>query len=155
MDSSKTVSESKAEMVEVMLPNDANPLGNVLGGKVLHLVDLAAAIAAHRHSRSYVATAGMDHVDFLNPVHIGELLVLKSSVNRWRRRRASFCPSATPMTANAARPRRLPPRARRRPTSSVSCATWAMPGAVARISTACIPRTPTGSLSRRTPAGGW
>ncbi len=78
----KPVRESQAEMVEVVLPNDANALGTILGGKVLHLVDIAAAIAAHRHSRSYVVTAAMDHVDFRHPVHIGELIVLKSSVNR-------------------------------------------------------------------------
>lgn len=78
----KPVRESQVEMVEVVLPNDANPLGNILGGKVLHLVDIAAAIAAHRHSRSYVVTAAMDHVDFRCPIRIGELIVLKSSVNR-------------------------------------------------------------------------
>ncbi len=82
MEDSKTVRASQAEMVEVVLPNDANPLGNILGGKVLHLVDIAAAIAAHRHSRSYVVTAAMDHVDFRHPIKIGDLIVLKSSVNR-------------------------------------------------------------------------
>jgi acyl-CoA hydrolase len=82
MQEGKLVRESQAEMVEVVLPNDANPLGNILGGKVMHLIDIAAAIAAHRHSRSYVVTASMDHVDFLHPVRIGELIVLKSSVNR-------------------------------------------------------------------------
>jgi len=82
MPEAKLVRESQAEMVEVVLPNDANPLGNILGGKVMHLIDIAAAIAAHRHSRSYVVTASMDHVDFLHPVRIGELIVLKSSVNR-------------------------------------------------------------------------
>lgn len=78
----KTVRESQAEVLEVVLPNDANLLGNILGGKVMHLVDIAAAIAAYRHSRSYVVTAAIDHVDFRHPVHIGDLLVLKSSVNR-------------------------------------------------------------------------
>ena len=78
----KPVSESQVEMVEVVLPNDANPLGNILGGKVLHLVDIAAAIAAHRHARSYVVTASMDHVDFRHAVHIGEFIILKASVNR-------------------------------------------------------------------------
>jgi len=82
MPEAKLVRESQAEMVEVVLPNDANPLGNILGGKVMHLIDIAAAIAAHRHSRSYVVTASMDHVDFLHPVRIGELIVLKYSVNR-------------------------------------------------------------------------
>lgn len=78
----RPVRESQTEMVEVVLPNDANPLGNLLGGKVMHLVDIAAAIAAHRHARSYVVTASVDHVDFRHPVHIGDLIILKSSVNR-------------------------------------------------------------------------
>ncbi len=69
-------------MAEVTLPNDANPLGNLLGGRLMHLIDIAGAMAAHRHSRSYVVTASMDHIDFLHPVHIGDLLILRSSVNR-------------------------------------------------------------------------
>ena len=69
-------------MAEVVLPNDANPLGNLLGGRLLHHIDIAGAMAAHRHSRSYVVTASMDHIDFLSPVHIGDLLILRSSVNR-------------------------------------------------------------------------
>ena len=78
----RTVRESQSEMAEVVLPNDANPLGNLLGGRLMHLIDIAGALAAHRHSRSYVVTASMDHIDFLSPVHIGDLLILKSSVNR-------------------------------------------------------------------------
>ena len=66
----------------MVLPNDANPFGNLLGGKLMHFIDLAGAMAAHRHSRSYVVTASMDHLDFLAPVRVGDLLVLKSSVNR-------------------------------------------------------------------------
>jgi acyl-CoA hydrolase len=69
-------------MAEVVLPNDTNPLGNLLGGRLMHLIDIAGALAAHRHSRSHVVTASMDHIDFLAPVHIGDLLILKSSVNR-------------------------------------------------------------------------
>jgi acyl-CoA hydrolase len=78
----RAVRESQSQMAEVVLPNDANPLGNLLGGRLMHLIDIAGALAAHRHSRSYVVTASMDHIDFLLPVHIGDLLVLKSSVNR-------------------------------------------------------------------------
>ncbi len=78
----KPVSASRAEMVEVVLPNDANPLGFILGGRVMHLMDIAAAIAAHRHSNSYVVTASVDYVDFRSPIHVGDLIVLKSSVNR-------------------------------------------------------------------------
>ena len=78
----KPVSVSRSEMVEVVLPNDANPLGYILGGRVLHLVDIAGAIAAHRHSNSHVVTASVDYVDFRNPIKVGELIVLKASVNR-------------------------------------------------------------------------
>jgi len=76
------VRDSHTEMVEVVLPNDANPLGNILGGKVMHLIDIAAAISAHRHSRSYVVTAAIDHVDFRHAIRIGDLIILKASVNR-------------------------------------------------------------------------
>ena len=78
----RTVAESISEMSEVVLPNDANPLGNLMGGRLMHFIDIAGAMAAHRHSRSYVVTASMDHLDFVAPVHVGDLLVLKSSVNR-------------------------------------------------------------------------
>lgn len=78
----RPVSASRTEMVEVVLPQDANVLGNMLGGRVMHLVDIAGAIAAHRHARSHVVTASLDHVDFRNPIRVGELIVLKSSVNR-------------------------------------------------------------------------
>jgi acyl-CoA hydrolase len=78
----KRVSASRSEMTEVVLPQDANPLGNILGGRVMHLMDIAAAIAAHRHSNSYVVTASVDYVDFRNPIRVGELIILKSSVNR-------------------------------------------------------------------------
>src|SRR5579864_5083193 len=78
----RAVSESVSEMAEVVLPNDANPLNNLLGGRLMHFIDIAGAMAAHRHSRSYVVTASMDHIDFLAPVHVGDLLILRSSVNR-------------------------------------------------------------------------
>ncbi len=78
----RPVHESMSDYSEIALPNDANPLGNLLGGRVMHLVDLAGAIAAARHSRLPVVTASVDHMTFLHPVHIGELLILKSSVNR-------------------------------------------------------------------------
>ena len=78
----KTVRESISEYSELALPNDANGLGNVLGGKVMHLVDLAAAMAAIRHARRPVVTASVDSLHFLHPVRIGQLIVLRSSVNR-------------------------------------------------------------------------
>ncbi len=82
MQEGKPVRESQTEMVEMVLPNDANPLGSILGGKVLHLVDIAAAIAAQRHASRFVVTASLDHVDFRHPIRVGELIVLKASVNR-------------------------------------------------------------------------
>ena len=78
----RPVKDSQSQMAEVVLPNDTNPLGNLLGGRLMHMIDIAGALAAHRHSRSHVVTASMDHIDFLAPVHIGDLLILKSSVNR-------------------------------------------------------------------------
>jgi acyl-CoA hydrolase len=78
----RAVSESQSEMNEIVLPNDANPLGALLGGRLMHWMDLAAALAAHRHSRNYVVTAAIDHLDFVVPVHVGDLVILKSSVNR-------------------------------------------------------------------------
>lgn len=78
----KFVRESISEYSELALPNDANGLGNVLGGKVMHLVDLAAALAAIRHARCPVVTASVDYMNFLHPVRIGQLILLRSSVNR-------------------------------------------------------------------------
>jgi len=82
MPESRFVRESKSEYAELALPNDANPLGNLLGGKVMHLVDMAGALAAMRHARAPVVTASIDYMNFLHPVHIGQLVMLKSSVNR-------------------------------------------------------------------------
>ncbi len=78
----RPVCESKSEYSELALPNDANAFGFLLGGKVMHLVDLAAAMAAMRHARRPVVTASVDHMNFLHPIHIGQLVILKSSVNR-------------------------------------------------------------------------
>ena len=69
-------------MMELVLPQDANLLGNILGGRVMHLIDIAGAIAAHRHCHLQVVTASVDHLDFLNPVRLGELIVLEAQVNR-------------------------------------------------------------------------
>src|ERR1700730_15988343 len=79
---SRKVAESQSEMTELVLPNDTNPLGNLLGGRLLHFIDLVAALAAFRHARSHVVTASMEHIDFIGPVHVGDVVILKSSVNR-------------------------------------------------------------------------
>jgi acyl-CoA hydrolase len=78
----KPVSASRSEMAEVVLPATTNPLGKLLGGHVMHLVDVAAAITASRHSNSYVVTASVDYIDFRNPVSIGEIVILMAQVNR-------------------------------------------------------------------------
>jgi acyl-CoA hydrolase len=78
----RPVRDSQSEMAEIVLPNDANPLGALLGGRLMHWIDLAGAMAAHRHSRQYVVTASIDHLDFLVPVRVGDLVILRSSVNR-------------------------------------------------------------------------
>jgi acyl-CoA hydrolase len=78
----RPVRESQSEMTEIVLPNDANPLGSLLGGRLMHWIDLAGAMAAHRHARAYVVTASMDHVDFVTPVRVGDLVIFRSSVNR-------------------------------------------------------------------------
>ena len=78
----RPVRESISEMAEIVLPNDANPLNALLGGRLMHWIDLAGAMAAHRHSRQWVVTASIDHLDFLVAVHVGDLVILRSSVNR-------------------------------------------------------------------------
>jgi acyl-CoA hydrolase len=78
----RPVRESRSEYTYVALPNDANPLGNLLGGRVMHLVDMCAGLAAQRHARSRVVTAAMDQMSFRHPIQIGQLVVLRSSVNR-------------------------------------------------------------------------
>ena len=67
-------------MVQVVLPNDANPLGYILGGTVMHLIDIAGAIACHRHTRSLLVTAAVDGLQFLHPIKVGDLIILKAQV---------------------------------------------------------------------------
>ncbi len=76
----KRASESATEMVQVVLPNDANPLGFILGGTVMHLIDIAGAIACHRHTRSLLVTAAVDDLQFLHSIKVGDLIILKSHV---------------------------------------------------------------------------
>ena len=78
----RTVASTQSEMTELVLPNDTNTLGNLLGGRLMHFIDMTGAMAAYRHARTYIVTAAMDHIDFIQPVHLGNLVTLKSSVNR-------------------------------------------------------------------------
>src|SRR3954469_2346315 len=78
---SKTVRESQHESSELMMPQDANNLGHIFGGVILSMMDKTAAICAFRHSRASVVTASIDRVDFREPIHLGDLVVMKASVN--------------------------------------------------------------------------
>lgn len=77
----RTVKESQHETSEIMMPGHANNLGHVFGGVVLAMMDKTAAVAAIRHSRSACVTASIDRVDFREPIHLGDLVVMKASVN--------------------------------------------------------------------------
>ena len=76
----KRADDSATEMVQVVLPNDANPLGFILGGTVMHLIDIAGAIACHRHTRTLLVTAAVDDLQFLHSIKIGDLIILKARV---------------------------------------------------------------------------
>ena len=78
----RPVSESQSERSEIIFPSDANAIGNLFGGRLMQFIDLVGAMAASRHARAYTITAAMDHLDFVAPVKVGELLILKASVNR-------------------------------------------------------------------------
>jgi len=78
----KTVKESHVEMTELVLPNDTNRLGNMLGGRLMHLMDIAGAIAATRHTNRVCVTASVDELHFLHPLRQGEIVILQASVNR-------------------------------------------------------------------------
>ncbi len=82
LEGGQTVRDSQSDYYEICLPNDTNMLGNMLGGRVMHLVDLCGAIAAMRHARCPVVTASVDQMTFLHPIQVGELVRLKSQVNR-------------------------------------------------------------------------
>lgn len=75
------VADSAAEMLQVVLPNDTNPLGNALGGTVLHWIDLVAAITAYRHSHRPVVTVSMDRIDFRAPIRLGYIVHLKARIH--------------------------------------------------------------------------
>src|ERR1700728_1427389 len=78
----RTVAESQSERSEIVFPADTNALGNLFGGRLMQFIDLVGAVAASRHARAVTVTASMDHLDFVAPVKVGDLLILKASVNR-------------------------------------------------------------------------
>ena len=76
--SSKTPSQSKATLTEIVLPNDTNNLNNLMGGRLLHWMDIAAAIAANRHCRQVVVTAAVNNVSFQKPIKLGDIVIIES-----------------------------------------------------------------------------
>ncbi len=78
----KKVADSQVEMTEIVLPNDTNQMGNLLGGRLMHLIDIAAAIAAARHTNRVCVTASIDELNFIHPINLGEVVILQASVNR-------------------------------------------------------------------------
>lgn len=78
--SAKTPSETQVEMRELVLPNDTNPLGNLLGGRLMNWIDLAGAMAASRHANNVVATVALDSVDFRHPVKMGGMIILRAKL---------------------------------------------------------------------------
>lgn len=82
IDVARTVLASKVEMTELVLPNDTNQLGNLLGGRLMHWIDIAAALAAMRHTGRVCVTAGVDNMSFHAPVRLGAMVILRASINR-------------------------------------------------------------------------
>ncbi len=80
--SARPVSDSQVEMTELVLPNDTNQLGNLLGGRLMHWIDIAAALCAMRHARRVCVTASVDGMSFHAPIRLGNIVRLKASVNR-------------------------------------------------------------------------
>ncbi|NNC96276.1 MAG: acyl-CoA thioesterase, partial [Chitinophagales bacterium] len=78
----KSPSESKTRMTEIVLPNDTNYLNNLRGGKILHWMDIAAAISAGRHSERLAVTASVDHVSFHSPIKLGDVVSIEAAVTR-------------------------------------------------------------------------
>lgn len=78
----KPVRESYVEMTELVLPNDTNQLGNLLGGRLMHWIDIAAALSAMRHSGRVCVTAAVDNMSFHAPIKLGSMVILKAAVNR-------------------------------------------------------------------------
>jgi acyl-CoA hydrolase len=82
MATEKTAKESTTVMTEIVLPNDTNVLNNLRGGKILHWMDIASAIAAGKHSNAVVVTASVDNVSFENPIKLGDVVTITAKVTR-------------------------------------------------------------------------
>ena len=82
MKKEKTVNESRTEMTEMIMPNDANPLGNLMGGNLMRWMDIAGGVCAGKHCEAHVVTASVDHISFTAPIHVGDVITLTATVSR-------------------------------------------------------------------------
>lgn len=78
----KKVAESRTVMTEMIMPNDTNPMGNLMGGYLMRWMDIVAAICAGKHCEAHVVTAAVDHISFQNPIHLGDVITLEACVTR-------------------------------------------------------------------------
>ncbi len=78
----KKVSDSKTVMTELIMPNDTNPMGNLMGGYLMRWMDIVSAICAGKHCEAHVVTAAVDHISFQNPIHLGDVITLEATVTR-------------------------------------------------------------------------
>ena len=78
----KKVVESKTIMTEMIMPNDTNPLGNLMGGNLLRWMDIVGGVCAGKHCEAHVVTASVDHVSFKKPIHLGDVITLEATVTR-------------------------------------------------------------------------
>ena len=79
---SKRVDDSRTTMTELIMPNDTNPLGNLMGGNLMHWMDIAGGICAGKHCEAYVVTASVDHVSFQHPIKLGAVISINATVTR-------------------------------------------------------------------------
>ena len=80
--SPKKVADSRTTMTEMVMPNDTNPIGNLMGGNLMRWMDIIGGICAGKHCEAYVVTASVDHVSFQRPIHNGDVVTLTASVTR-------------------------------------------------------------------------
>jgi acyl-CoA hydrolase len=78
----KKVADSRTVMTELIMPNDTNPMGNLMGGYLMRWMDIVCAICAGKHCEAHVVTAAVDHISFQNPIHLGDVITLEASVTR-------------------------------------------------------------------------
>jgi acyl-CoA hydrolase len=78
----KKVSDSRTVMTELIMPNDTNPMGNLMGGYLMRWMDIVCAICAGKHCEAHVVTAAVDHISFQNPIRLGDVITLEATVTR-------------------------------------------------------------------------